>query len=182
MRKGGMTARVAAAVLAAAMVMTDAVPAFAAENLTVETTEQGAVSGVSKVIGLEGKYSSYTMRSDDGKVEQDYAYVNPALSHDSVLVTGTKETLLDAATGLYKKGDVYYAEFDEDNSTLSGKVAKVYPATLQPQPDATGFYVVDGKSMTVAMQSVQRLRMSMAMKLPIGINLFCHITSLKEMK
>ncbi|GFI33051.1 hypothetical protein IMSAGC013_04458 [Lachnospiraceae bacterium] len=146
MRKGGMTARVAAAILAAAMVMTDVVPAFAAENLTVETTDKGAVSGVSKVIGLEGKYSSNTMQSDDGQVEKDYAYVNPALRYDSVLVTGTKETLLDAATGLYKKGDVYYAYFDEDNSTLSGKVAKVYPGTSQPpQQDATGFYVVDGK-------------------------------------
>lgn len=145
MRKGGMTARVAAAILAAAMVMTDVVPAFAAENLTVETTDKGAVSGVSKVIGLEGKYSSNTMQSDDGQVEKDYAYVNPALRYDSVLVTGTKETLLDAATGLYKKGDVYYAYFDEDNSTLSGKVAKVYPATLQPKPDTAGFYDVDGK-------------------------------------
>ncbi len=146
MRKGGMTARVAAAILAAAMVMTDVVPAFAAENVTVETTDKGAVSGVSRIIGLEGKYSSNTMRSDDGQVEKDYAYVNPALRYDSVLVTGTKETLLDAATGLYKKGDVYYAYFDEDNSTLSGKVAKVYPGTSQPpQQDATGFYVVDGK-------------------------------------
>ncbi len=145
MRKGGMTARVAAAVLAAAMVMTDAVPAFAAENLTVETTEQGAVSGVSKVIGLEGKYSSNTMRSDDGKVEKDYAYVNPALRNDRVAVTGTKETLLDAATGLYKKGDVYYAYFDENNGTLSGKVAKYYPGTLEPREDATGFYEAEGK-------------------------------------
>lgn len=139
MRKGGMTARVAAAILAAAMVMTDAVPAFAAENLTVETTEQGAVSGVSKVIGLEGKYSSYTMSSDDEKVEKDYAYVNPALrsGNDRVTVTGTKESWLDAATGLYKKGDVYYAYFDESNGALYGKVAKVYPATPQPQEDAT---------------------------------------------
>ena len=145
MRKGGMTARVAAAILAAAMVMTDVVPAFAAENVTVETTDKGAVSGVSRIIGLEGKYSSNTMRSDDGQVEKDYAYVNPALRYDSVLVTGTKETLLDAATGLYKKGDLYYAYFDEDNSTLSGKVAKVYPATLQPKPDTAGFYDVDGK-------------------------------------
>jgi hypothetical protein len=150
MRKGGMTARVAAAILAAAMVMTDAVPAFAAENLTVETTEQGAVSGVSKVIGLEGKYSSYTMSSDDEKVEKDYAYVNPALrsGNDRVTVTGTKESWLDAATGLYKKGDVYYAYFDESNGALYGKVAKVYPATLQPQEDATGFYDVDGKKYT----------------------------------
>lgn len=149
MRKGGMTARVAAAILAAAMVMTDTVPAFAAENLTVETTEQGAVSGVSKVIGLEGKYSSNTMQSDDGKVEKDYAYVNPALNNDSVAVTGTKETWLDAATGLYKKGDVYYAYFNEYDGTLSGKVAKVYPATLSPQPDAQGFYLGDnGKKYT----------------------------------
>ena len=35
MRKSGMTARVAAVVLAASMVMTSVLPTFAAENLTV---------------------------------------------------------------------------------------------------------------------------------------------------
>ena len=54
MKNGRTAARVAAAMLAAAMAMTSTFPVHAAGNLTVETAEQGARNGVSKVIGLRG--------------------------------------------------------------------------------------------------------------------------------
>ncbi len=149
MRKSGMTARVAAVVLAASMVMTSVLPTFAAENLTVETDDKAAVNGVSKVIGLRGEADWYVL-AENTAYETPYSYVNK--SSDSVYVAGTKETLQEATTGLYKNGVDYYAyavQVAPGVVELGNKVVKVlamgeYP-TL-PQRDAvTGLYVVDGK-------------------------------------
>ena len=151
MRKNGITMRVGAAILAASLVMVDAVPTLAAgvvNDVSVEQSVVGAVNGVSKVIGLEGRVSnSYltTMSSDDGNVEKDYVWVNKGSS--SVIVSGQKDTLLDAATGLYKVGDAYYTSaynYSETLCMLSGKVA--YVGTVSPSEDATtGLVVVNGK-------------------------------------
>ena len=107
MRKSGMTARVAAVVLAASMVMTSVLPTFAAENLTVETDDKAAVDGVSKVIGLRGE-ADWNVLAGGTAYETPYSYVNK--DSDSVYVAGTKETLETMKFGdeLYKNGENYY--------------------------------------------------------------------------
>lgn len=155
MRKSGMTARIAAAVLAAAMAVSDAVPSFAAGNLTAETTEQGAVNGVSKVIGLEGKYAANRMRSDDWEEEKEYVWLNG--TDNQIVVGGAAESFVDSATGLYKNGADYYAYIEGSTGTvltLQGKVAagsftalpqnENYGDSLPQRDAATGFYEKNG--------------------------------------
>ena len=159
MRKCGMTARIAAAVLAAAMAVSDAVPSFAAGNLTAETTEQGAVNGVSKVIGLEGKYAADWMHSDNWEVEKEYVWLNG--TDDQIVVGGAAENFVDSATGLYKNGTDYYAEIEGSTGTvltLKGKVAagsftalpqnENYGDSLPKRDAATGFYEKNGVKYT----------------------------------
>ena len=142
MRKGGTTARVAAAILAAAMVVTTAIPASAA-GLTVETTEQGAVNGVSRVIGLRGSWSEEGSMGS-GASEKKYSYVNR--TEDAVYVSGTAEAL-KYGDSLYKSGNDYYEDAYQAAPSvvkLSGKVI-IVPETLQAD-QATGLYVVGGKN------------------------------------
>lgn len=159
MRKMGITARVGAVILAASMVMGDAVPTLAAgtvSNVSVEQNLVAAVNGVSKVIGLEGRgYARYSMSYGD--VEKDYVYVNNY--NDTIVVTGQKETLKDAVTGLYKVGDAYYRYASQESASvveLSGKVSLLgflpkdateeQESAILPKADvATGLYVVNGK-------------------------------------
>lgn len=145
MRKSGMTARVAAVVLAASMVMTSVLPTFAAENLTVETDDKAAVDGVSKVIGLRGE-ADWRVMAGGTAYETPYSYVNK--DSDSVYVAGTKETLetMKFGNGLYKNGESYYTSAYMVNPSvirLSGPATIVVDG-LQPDP-ATGLYVVNGK-------------------------------------
>ncbi len=140
MRKGGTTARVAAAILAAAMVVTTVIPASAA-NVSVETSEQGAINGVSKVIGLRGSLYDHSMGS--GALEKRFAYVNR--TDDTVYVSGTVEAL-KYGDELYKSGNDYYGEATQVAPSivaLSNKAVLV-SETLQADP-ATGLYLVSGK-------------------------------------
>lgn len=151
MRKNGITMRVGAVILAASMIMVDAVPTLAAgvvNDVSVEQELTGSVNGVSKVIGLDGKVSDNylsTLYSEDDTVEKKYVKVNK--NDTSVIVAGQKDTLLDAATGLYKVGDTYYAyayNYSTSLCELGDKVA--YVGTVTPDEDAaTGLYVANGK-------------------------------------
>lgn len=145
MRKSGMTARVAAVVLAASMVMTSVLPTFAAENLTVETDDKAAVNGVSKVIGLRGE-ADWDVLAPGTAYETPYSLVNKV--SDSVCVAGTRETLETMKFGdaLYKNGESYYTSASMVNPSvirLSGPATVVVDG-LQPDP-TTGLYVVNGK-------------------------------------
>ena len=145
MRKSGMTARVAAVVLAASMVMTSVLPTFAAENLTVETDDKAAVDGVSKVIGLRGE-ADWNVLAGGTAYETPYSYVNK--DSDSVYVAGTKETLETMKFGdeLYKNGDNYYpgARMVTPSVIRLSGPATIVVDGLQPDP-TTGLYVVNGK-------------------------------------
>lgn len=144
MKNGKMAARVAAAMLAAAMAMTSTLPAYAAGDFTVETEEQGARNGVSKVIGLRGSCTSYSMGT--GAYEKQYSYV--IHSDDTQYVSGTKETM-KYGDSLYKNGNDYYTEAEQVSPSvvkLSDKVIILPQATESPTGDpATGLYVVGGK-------------------------------------
>lgn len=145
MRKSGMTARVAAVVLAASMVMTSVLPTFAAENLTVETDDKAAVNGVSKVIGLRGE-ADWDKLAENTAYETPYSKVNKR--SDSVYVAGTKETLETMKYGdnLYKNGENYYSDAYMAGPSvirLAGP-ATIVAEGLQEDP-ATGLYVVNGK-------------------------------------
>lgn len=172
MRKGGMTVRIAAAILTAAMAVSAPVPAFAAGSLTVETAKKGAVNGVSKVIGLEGKYSTDWIQSSDSTEKLDYAYVNPVLVqrssltsdpddkypeyyNDRIAVTGTKYTMYDSGSGLYKNGSTYYLHCE--NGFLYGRVAKFYPGSQEPNVDGAGLYDVDGRKYADCYPSYEKI-------------------------
>ncbi len=144
MKNGRTAARVAAAMLAAAMAMTSTFPAHAAGNLTVETAEQGARNGVSKVIGLRGSVNSYSMGT--GAYEKQYSYaIN---TDDTKYVSGTKETM-KFGDSLYKNGNDYYTEAEQVSPSivkLSDKVVVLPQAAAAPTEDpATGLYAVGGK-------------------------------------
>ena len=120
-----------------------------AEEVTAEDVVLGDEVGVSTVIGLEGdKSTDGIFRSDDKKVTKEYSYVNKAQSEDSsITVAGKAADKKDAATGLYKYNDTYYANgYDNNDGTcdLYAKVVKTFTET--PETDAaTGLYLIDGK-------------------------------------
>lgn len=158
MRKNGIATRIGAIILAASMIMVDAVPTLAAgavNDVSVEQDILGAVNGVSKVIGLEGRPTSITRYSDDGTIQIEYT--TPYRVASGVYVFGKAEDYMDAATGFYKLGDTYYAYAYQQADAcvcLDGKVAwQMYvptgqdSSTLLPQADATtGLYTIDGKT------------------------------------
>ena len=128
------------------------------EAEAAEETEDvllGAEVGVSQVIGLEGKEADEdgTLKSDDGKVEKAYSFVDPQKSDENSSVSnlaGQTKDYLDAATGLYLYNGVYYAYGnDHSNNTcyLTDKVDQVITdTTKEPERDAaTGLYLVGGK-------------------------------------
>lgn len=135
MRRGRITARVGAAILAAGLVLSDVVPSFAAqtgiptEDIALDQTENilGSENGVSKVIGLEGYMRSFRMWDEKDTAYADYTYVNPnqSIVQDSLVVTGQKADVLDKTTGLYRYGEAYYRRAENYSSTTVRLTDKV---------------------------------------------------------
>lgn len=169
MKRNGVAARIAAAILAVGMIMTDTVPALATEatkEVTQETTQgvteasveqdiNGSVNGVSKVIGLDGTPDVYTISSDDRTVCKKYTYTNWDECNASVYAFGTAKDYLDSYTGFYKVGNDLYASATEQSASIVKFTNKLawYGAVeagassdgIKPTKNADGIYVVNGK-------------------------------------
>lgn len=169
MKRNGVAVCVATAILAVSVVMADALPTFAAEatkEVTQETAQaatetnveqdvNGSVSGVSKVIGLKGTPSVYTMSSDDKTVNRKYAYTNYDECNAAVYASGKAEEYRDSLTGYYKVGnDLYTAASAQSESVVkfSKKIAwygtveaGASSSGIKPTKNAHGVYEINGR-------------------------------------
>ena len=158
MKRNGVAARVAAAILAVSMIVTDALPAFAEEvtqttvDAVAEEEIKNTVNGVSTVIGFDGRPSVNTLSSEDGTVNRKYAYTNWNEMDGSVYVRGTKTDYLDSYTGYYKYGDeLFFNAVIPSTSVLRLHNRIAWHATVDAGADAsavipkidstTGFYL-----------------------------------------
>lgn len=158
MRRNKVAVRIAAALLAVSMSMTDAIPMAAAQvkqtQERVGNTQEikGTVNSVSKVIGFDGRPSVNTLSNYNGTVNRKYAETNWNENNGSVYVRGSKADYLDSYTGYYKYGNDLYknAVIPSDNIVrLHNKVAwyttvetGADAASVTPKLDqVSGFYL-----------------------------------------
>lgn len=163
MKRKRVAARIAAAVLAVGMIVTDVMPTSAAERAQIkdaavaEQSIYGSFSGVSKVIGVNASTNAEMMSSDDRSINRSYVLPFYEIYHKKVYLPGQEQDYIDSETKLYKYGNEYYASAwdTESGVCLNRKVAwhafvannasEEQRQQSVPQKDQnTGLYYVNG--------------------------------------